>query len=106
MKLAFNAEYRFNVSGPWNMALFADAGNIWNALDNVTDEEMVFSGFRSLKDIALGTGFGIRYDLSFFVIRCVLGFKTYNPANEEGEKWFKEWNFSKTVLNIGINYPF
>ena len=106
MKLAFNAEYRFNVSGPWNMALFADAGNIWNALDNVTDEEMVFSGFRSLKDIALGTGFGIRYDLSFFVIRCDLGFKTYNPANEEGEKWFKEWNFSKTVLNIGINYPF
>lgn len=106
MKLAFNAEYRFNVSGPWNMALFADAGNIWNALDNVTDEEMLFSGFRSLKDIALGTGFGIRYDLSFFVIRCDLGFKTYNPANEEGEKWFKEWNFSKTVLNIGINYPF
>ena len=106
MKLAFNAEYRFNVSGPWNMALFADAGNIWNALDNVTDDEMVFSGFLSLKDIALGIGTGIRYDLSFFVIRCDLGFKTYNPANEEGRKWFKEWNFSKTVLNIGINYPF
>lgn len=106
MKLAFNAEYRFNVSGPWNMALFADAGNIWNALDNVTEDEMVFSGFKSLQDIALGTGLGIRYDFSFFIIRLDLGFKTYNPSNEANQKWFKEWNLSKTVLNVGINYPF
>ena len=106
MKLAFNAEYRFNVSGPWNMALFADAGNIWNALDNITDEEMTFNGLKSLKDLALGTGLGIRYDFSFFVIRLDLGFKTYNPANEANRKWFKEWNLSKTVLNVGINYPF
>ncbi|MEG1377492.1 MAG: BamA/TamA family outer membrane protein, partial [Myroides sp.] len=106
MKLAFNAEYRFNVSGPWNMALFADAGNIWNALDNITDEEMTFNGLKSLKDLALGTGLGIRYDFSFFVVRLDLGFKTYNPANEANRKWFKEWNLSKTVLNVGINYPF
>jgi len=106
MKLAFNAEYRFNVSGPWNMALFADAGNIWNALDNIEDEEMTFNGLKSLKDLALGTGLGIRYDFSFFVVRLDLGFKTYNPANEANRKWFKEWNLSKTVLNVGINYPF
>lgn len=106
MKLAFNAEYRFNVSGPWNMAIFADAGNIWNTLDNETDERMTFNGLKSLQDIALGTGLGIRYDFSFFVIRCDLGFKTYNPANEKDRQWFKEWNLSKTVLNVGINYPF
>ena len=106
MKLAFSAEYRFNVSGPWNLALFADAGNIWNALDDIDDDEMTFRGFRSLKDIALGSGLGIRYDLSFFVIRCDLGFKTYNPANDPDRKWFKEWNLRKTVFNIGINYPF
>ena len=88
------------------MALFADAGNIWNALDNITDEEMTFNGLKSLKDLALGTGLGIRYDFSFFVVRLDLGFKTYNPANEANRKWFKEWNLSKTVLNVGINYPF
>jgi len=106
MKLAFNAEYRFNITGPWNMALFADAGNIWNALDNVKEEEMRFHGVKSLKDIALGTGLGIRYDFNFFIVRLDLGFKTYNPANEAHRKWFKEWNLSKTVLNVGINYPF
>ena len=106
MKLAFSAEYRFNVSGPWNLALFADAGNIWNVLDNTKDENMTFNGWSSLKDIAVGSGLGIRYDFSFFVVRCDLGFKTYNPSKEQGNQWFKEWNLSKTVLNVGINYPF
>jgi len=106
MKLAFNAEYRFNVTGPWNMAIFADAGNIWNTLDNETDEKMTFNGIKSLQDIALGTGLGVRYDFNFFVIRLDAGFKTYNPANESNKQWFKEWNLSKTVLNVGINYPF
>jgi hypothetical protein len=36
------------------------------------------------KDIALGTGFGLRYDLSF-CYRFDFGFKTYNPANEPGK---------------------
>lgn len=106
MKIAFSAEYRFNISGPWNMALFADAGNIWNALDNTVDPAMKFEGLHSLQDIALGSGLGLRYDFSFFVIRCDLGFKTYNPAKVAGEKWFREWNFSKMILNVGINYPF
>jgi hypothetical protein len=48
----------------------------------------------------LGTGFGLRYDLSF----VDFGFKTYNPANEPGEKWFREYNFANSVLNFGINY--
>lgn len=106
MKLAFSAEYRFNVSGPWNLAIFTDAGNIWNALDNTEDENMTFNGWSSLKDIAIGTGLGIRYDFSFFVVRCDLGYKTYNPSKEIGNQWFREWNLSKTVLNVGINYPF
>ena len=104
-KLAFNAEYRFNLVGGFNGALFVDAGNIWNALDNVKDEKAKFDSFESLADLAVGSGFGIRYDLSFFVIRLDLGFKTYNPAEIE-KKWFRDYNFGNSVLNIGINYPF
>ncbi|WP_318641265.1 translocation and assembly module lipoprotein TamL [Flavobacterium ardleyense] len=104
-KLAFNAEYRFNLVGGFNAALFVDAGNIWNALDNVTDERAKFDSFKSLADIAVGSGFGVRYDFSFFVVRLDLGFKTYNPA-ELDKKWFRDYNFGNSVLNIGINYPF
>lgn len=106
MKIAFSSEYRFNITGKWNAAFFADAGNIWNVWDDVTDEKFTFNGLQSLKDIALGTGMGIRYDFSFFVFRTDLGFKTYNPANEEGRRWFKDMRFDKSVINIGINYPF
>ncbi|WP_366185147.1 BamA/TamA family outer membrane protein [Flavobacterium ovatum] len=106
MKIALSAEFRFKILGDLKGALFADAGNIWNVLDRETDDKYIFKNFNSLQDMALGTGFGLRYDLSFFIVRFDFGFKTYNPANEIGEKWFKELNISKSVLNFGINYPF
>ncbi|WP_026728502.1 BamA/TamA family outer membrane protein [Flavobacterium denitrificans] len=106
MKIAFSAEYRFKILGDVKGAIFADAGNIWNVLDNVIDEKAKFNGVNDLAEIALGSGFGLRYDLSFFVVRLDLGFKTYNPAHEKGDRWFKEYNFGHSVLNFGINYPF
>jgi outer membrane protein assembly factor BamA len=106
LKLAFSAEYRFNFFGQLNGALFADAGNIWNVFDNVDDPDYTFNGMKSLQDIALGTGIGFRYDFNFFVFRIDLGYKTYNPAKEMSERWFRDINFSRTVLNFGINYPF
>lgn len=106
MKIAASAEFRFKIFGDVKGAFFADAGNIWNVLDNVVDPKAKFDNLNDLEEIALGTGFGLRYDLSFFVIRLDLGFKTYNPAHEKGDRWFKEYNFGHSVLNFGINYPF
>lgn len=106
MKLAFNAELRFPLVNKFNSALFIDMGNIWNYLDAVEEESFKFKGMASLKEIAVGSGLGLRYDQGLFVVRLDLGFKTYNPALEENQRWFKELNFSKSVLNIGINYPF
>ena len=106
MKIALSAEFRFKILGDLKGALFADAGNIWNVFDNVTDEKSTFNNFSSLKDIALGSGLGLRYDLNFFVVRFDFGFKTYNPAEESGKKWFRDYNFGHSVLNFGINYPF
>lgn len=106
MKIAASAEYRFKIFGDVKGAFFADAGNIWNVLDNVVDPKAKFDNLNDLEEIALGTGFGLRYDLSFFVIRLDLGFKTYNPAHDKGNRWFKEYNFGHSVLNFGINYPF
>jgi hypothetical protein len=106
LKLAFNLEYRFPVAGNVNGALFADAGNIWNVFDDQQDPDAIFNGFASLKDIALGTGFGLRYDFTYFLFRVDLGFKTYNPAEEQSKRWFRDYNFGNSVLQIGINYPF
>ncbi len=105
-KLHLSAEQRFNIFGQWHGAIFVDAGNIWNVLDNVTDEGAAFTDFSSLKDIAVGSGFGIRYDFDFFVLRFDTGFKTYDPSQESSNRWFRNYNFTNAVYNIGINYPF
>ncbi|MEJ2162877.1 MAG: BamA/TamA family outer membrane protein [Robiginitalea sp.] len=105
-KLAFNLEYRFPLFGDLRGAFFADVGNIWNIWDQTNIPKATFSGFESLKDIAVGSGFGLRYDFSFFVFRADLGFKTYNPARIPTERWFSEYNFANSILQIGINYPF
>lgn len=106
MKIALSTEYRFKIAGSVKGAFFADAGNIWNVSDAVTIDSATFTSLDDLKEIALGTGFGLRYDLNFFVVRFDLGFKTYNPAYAIGNRWFKDLNFTKSVLNFGINYPF
>ena len=106
LKIALNLEYRFPVAGNVNGAIFADAGNIWNVFDDVQNPKATFNGLSSLKDIALGTGFGIRYDFTYFLFRLDLGFKTYNPAEEQSKRWFRDYNFANSVLQLGINYPF
>jgi len=106
LKLALSVEQRFNILGRFNGAVFIDAGNIWNVLDNVEDDKATFNNFGSLRDIAIGSGFGIRYDFSFFVLRFDIGFKTYDPSYDLGSRWFKDYNFGNAVYNIGINYPF
>ncbi|SDB66347.1 Outer membrane protein assembly factor BamA [Flavobacteriaceae bacterium MAR_2010_188] len=106
LKLMASIEQRFNLLGPLNGALFVDIGNIWNVFDDVIDDAATFDGLGSLRDIAVGTGFGLRYDFNYFVLRGDIGFKTYNPAYDLGSRWFKDYKFGSAVYNIGINYPF
>ncbi len=106
LKFTSSIELRFKMVNSLKGAIFIDAGNIWNAFDDVTDPASQFDNLNSLKDIAVGSGFGFRYDLNFFIIRLDLGFKTYNPSETGGKRWFKDYNFGNSVLNIGINYPF
>ena len=105
-KFLTSAEYRFDLIGSLKGAFFMDAGNIWDISGSqFVDEDTKFNGLSSLKEIAIGSGLGIRYDLSFFVLRLDAGFKTYEPYLKD-RKWFKNYNFASAVYNIGINYPF
>lgn len=107
LKLHFSLEQRFNLFGDIDGAVFIDSGNIWNAFGNVENEpESTFTDFSSLEDIAVGSGFGLRYDFTFFVLRFDVGFKTYDPSLQMNNRWFTNYNFSNATYNIGINYPF
>ena len=105
MKIAFNGEFRFDILGDFKGALFTDVGNIWNVLDGENQEELKFSSFSDLKELAVGSGFGLRYDFNLFILRFDTGFKTYEPYLNN-KKWLQNYNFKKAVYNVGINYPF
>ena len=106
LKMSFNAEYRFDLIGAFKGALFIDAGNIWNVADNVDESARRFDGFRDLDELAVGTGFGFRYDFGLFLLRLDMGFKTHNPVLPKGNRW--NWNYQLKNANptLGINYPF
>ena len=107
LKFLTNLEYRFNIYQAFKGALFVDAGNIWDiSKSSLTTDAAKFDSLSSLENIAVGTGFGLRYDFSFLVLRGDFGFKTYEPYLESGKRWFNKSELKKPVLNIGINYPF
>lgn len=106
LKFVSNLEYRFKFFNNIYSAVFIDAGNVWDLTNSdLTNEAAKFKGFESIKEIAVGSGIGFRYDFSFLIFRIDLAFKTYEPYLE-GQKWFRHYNFKHKVLNFGINYPF
>ena len=105
-KIAFNIEYRYPIFRRLNGAFFIDTGNIWNLKNNVSDRTQVFNSFDDLSELAIGSGFGLRYDFDYFIFRLDTGFKTYDPSLVKGEKWFSQLNLKRAVFNVGINFPF
>ncbi|MDA3820581.1 MAG: BamA/TamA family outer membrane protein [Candidatus Delongbacteria bacterium] len=109
MKLLLNFEYRFDLIAFIEGALFLDAGNIW-ALDPSDNREgAMFHPATFYKEIALGTGLGLRFDFSFFILRFDFGVPLYDPAFPLNERWlgtFREFQINDFTLNFGIGYPF
>ena len=106
MKIAFNIEYRFGLFGKLDGAIFTDVGNIWNVFDDTQDPRRTFDGFNDLNELAIGSGFGIRYNLGYFVLRLDMGLKAYNPVLDSNDRWMTDFKLNKAVFNIGLNYPF
>jgi len=106
MKIAMSIEYRFNLIGKLDGALFTDFGNIWNVFDSTSDPKRTFKSLKDLNELAIGSGFGMRYNLGYFVLRLDMGLKTYNPVLVTKDRWLTDFNLKKAVFNIGLNYPF
>ncbi len=102
-----NFEYRFHIIKSFNGAFFVDAGNIWrlNKDETKPNGEFVVSNF--VDQIAIGSGLGIRWDLSFFVLRLDMAAPIKDPKYDVGDRWTydkKPWR--QIVANFGIGYPF
>lgn len=105
MKILLSTEYRFNVLGRINGALFLDAGNIWGI--DKKDELTLFRFKNFFKELGLGAGYGFRFDFTYFMLRIDLAYKIHDPGYLEGNRWrFRDLNILKPRLAFGINYPF
>ena len=107
-------EYRRKLFSYFDMAVFIDAGNSWMIGRDDARPGADFRYDRFYKEIAVGTGVGLRMDFDFLVIRLDLATKALDPAREEGQRWILDnIRFNKplgekgqTVFNFGIGYPF
>jgi len=109
IKLEANLEYRFKLFWRMEGAFFTDAGNIWaiNYKDN--REGAVFLFDRFYKQIAVGSGFGLRFDFTYFLFRLDLGVKVRDPSLPEGKRFIPgNYQLSSNQFNFSfaIGYPF
>jgi outer membrane protein insertion porin family len=123
IKLEGNIEYRFDIIKMLKGAVFLDGGNIW-LLKQVHPDS---AGYRDggsfhantfLKQLAVGTGLGLRFDFSFFVLRLDIAFPLRKPwlVNDpvDNDPWVidnidfgsKTWRKENLIFNIAIGYPF
>ncbi|MBA3663002.1 MAG: BamA/TamA family outer membrane protein [Bacteroidetes bacterium] len=107
MLLEGNFEYRFHIIKSFNGAIFADAGNIWRLDKDENKPNAEFLVDQFYKQIAVGGGMGIRWDLSFFVLRVDLAVPLRDPKYQEADRWtFNKRPYKEIVFNFGIGYPF
>ena len=107
-------EYRRKLFSYFDMAVFLDAGNSWMIGRDEARPGADFRYDRFYKEIAIGTGVGLRMNFDFLVIRLDLATKALDPARVEGERWVLDnirfnrpfGEKGQTVFNFGIGYPF
>ncbi len=108
IQIETNLEYRFHIFKSFYGAWFADAGNIWLSYNDPNKPNGEFKLDKFYKEIAIGSGFGLRYDFSFFVLRLDAAMRVHDPQYAEGKRWVfgKQTLRESAILNFGIGYPF
>ena len=107
IKFEANAEFRFNLVGSFNGAVFLDAGNVWLMHKDEERPDAHFSLRTCWDQIALGTGVGLRYDMEFLVLRLDLGIGLHNPYQTGKSGYYNIPNFKDSMsLHFAIGYPF
>ncbi len=112
LKLEMLSEWRFDIYWVFKGALFLDAGNVWTLRKDPERPNGEFSK-DFYKQIAVGTGFGIRADLTYFILRFDMGLKMRNPYPDENNYYwlnygggFHKLQLRDFKLNIQVGFPF
>ncbi|MDO4771578.1 BamA/TamA family outer membrane protein [Porphyromonas sp.] len=106
LRFEANVEYRYRVLGGLELATFIDAGNVWLIRPDVHRAGGAFKLKDLAKDIALGTGLGIRYDLSYLVLRLDAGVALHAPFKDR-KKYFNTFDSNDWfAFHFAIGYPF
>lgn len=102
-----NTEFRFPILGPLHGAAFLDAGNVWT-LKNEPDRpggQLQASSF--LRDLALGTGVGLRFNIQMLIIRGDLGIGIHAPYHTDRHGYYNMPSFRRSLaFHLAIGYPF
>jgi outer membrane protein assembly factor BamA len=113
IKLEMNTELRFKIVSIVRGAVFVDAGNIWTVREDTARPGSKFTK-DFLKQLAVGTGFGLRFDLDFLVLRIDAAFPIRKPYLPGGPAWVfneinlgsSQWRKDNLVYNLAIGLPF
>ncbi len=112
LKLEANFEYRFKLFWLMEGAFFVDIGNIWSLNKKDSRPKAIFKFNRFYKQLAVGSGLGLRFDFSFFIVRIDYGIKLRDPKEKDGQRWiinhsdYNPISSKNTMFNFGIGYPF
>lgn len=106
-KFEMNVEYRFQIIGPLHGALFVDAGNVWLLKNDPLRPGGQLTASHFLRDIALGTGAGVRFDIGMLVLRGDLGIGIHAPYDTGRSGYYNMESFGKSLaFHLAIGYPF
>ncbi len=109
VKIELNSEYRFPFIWRIESALFFDAGNVWNLKADPKVPKGNIDKFW-FDQIAISSGFGLRLDVTYALIRLDFGFRLRNPYKDELNNNWIPWDnyFSNGNINpnFALGFPF
>ncbi len=106
-KFEFNVEYRFPIVSILHGALFLDSGNVWLIKNDPARPGGQLKASTFLKDLALGTGIGLRVDIGMLVVRGDLGIGIHAPYDTGKRGYYNMRKFKDSLaFHLAIGYPF
>ena len=106
-KFEANVEYRFPIMGALHGAVFFDSGNVWLLRSDPQRPGGLLRARTFFRDLATGTGAGLRFDISMLVIRADLGVGIHAPYDTGKRGYYNMPSFGKSLaFHLAIGYPF